>query len=198
VRSISINEDGKEVLIPTVVNGKVVSNAEAIAEYRRTGRHLGKFDSAKAANAYAEALHQREAERVTAAPPTSRPAAAPTAPAAPKANTARSIAEDMQNDRVKKGGKWSLPVDRIVQLSPAEAKTFYKWSREFGPGRIAPIIFSNGTLQLGVIDTDGKRHSLPKKTELDKEPSDAIIRRVKEIANGDDAVAFDILQEMGY
>ena len=41
VRSISINEDGEEVLIPTVVGDRVVSDDEAVGEYRRTGRHLG-------------------------------------------------------------------------------------------------------------------------------------------------------------
>ena len=58
VRSMSFNEDGKEVLIPTVVGDKVVSDKEAIEHYRKTGEHLGKFDTPKAANAYAKKLHE--------------------------------------------------------------------------------------------------------------------------------------------
>jgi hypothetical protein len=58
VRSISFDEDGKEVLVPTVVGDKVVSNEEAMDHYRKTGEHLGKFAGAKFADAYAEALHE--------------------------------------------------------------------------------------------------------------------------------------------
>lgn len=64
VRSMSINVDGKEVLIPTVVNGRVVSDQEAIKHYRQTGQHLGMFDSPAAATAYAQRLHEQEAQRV--------------------------------------------------------------------------------------------------------------------------------------
>lgn len=60
VRSMSINEDGKEILIPTVVNGKIVSDEEAIEHYHKTGEHLGKFDTVEEANAYAEKLHSQQ------------------------------------------------------------------------------------------------------------------------------------------
>lgn len=62
VRSISINDGGKEVLIPTVVGDKVVSDKEAIAEYRKTGKHLGKFDTPDHATAYAMSLHDDQAK----------------------------------------------------------------------------------------------------------------------------------------
>lgn len=65
VRSMSINEDGKEVLIPTVSDdGRILTEKQAIDLYRRTGRHLGKFDSVEAANKYAQILHESEAKRV--------------------------------------------------------------------------------------------------------------------------------------
>lgn len=61
VRSISIDEDGTSVLIPTVVDGKVVSNEEAIKHYKETGEHLGKFEDETAATAYAQSLHEQQA-----------------------------------------------------------------------------------------------------------------------------------------
>lgn len=64
VRSISFEEDGKEVLIPTVSDdGKILSNQEAIDNYRRTGKFLGKFSSISEANSYAEQLHQSQAKQ---------------------------------------------------------------------------------------------------------------------------------------
>jgi len=62
VRSISIGEDGSEVLIPTVIGDKVVSDEKAIEHYRKTGQHLGRFRSAQDANAYAEFLHRQQAQ----------------------------------------------------------------------------------------------------------------------------------------
>jgi len=59
VRSFSVNLDGREVLLPTVTpDGRSLTEDEAIAEYQRTGRHLGIFDSPTSANVYAEQLHR--------------------------------------------------------------------------------------------------------------------------------------------
>lgn len=52
VRSISIEEDGLAVLIPTRVDGKDVSDEEAISHYQTTGQHLGKFSSVQEADAF--------------------------------------------------------------------------------------------------------------------------------------------------
>jgi hypothetical protein len=58
VRSLGVNIDGQEVLIPTVSDdGRIMSDQEAIDAYTRTGRHLGKFDSPAASDAYAQKLH---------------------------------------------------------------------------------------------------------------------------------------------
>ena len=61
VRSMSFeDENGKEVLIPTVINGKVVSDEEAIQHYYNTGEYLGKFNTVEEADKYAEELHNKQ------------------------------------------------------------------------------------------------------------------------------------------
>lgn len=62
VRSITITDGGKAILIPTVVGKKVVSNEQAIRHYQNTGQHLGIFDSESDADAYAETLHDAQAK----------------------------------------------------------------------------------------------------------------------------------------
>jgi hypothetical protein len=59
VDSFSTNVDGKEVLLPTVTpDGRHLSEADALKEFEKTGRHLGIFDTPAAASAYAEQLHK--------------------------------------------------------------------------------------------------------------------------------------------
>src|SRR3990167_6026618 len=59
VDSSSYNIDGREVLLPSVTpDGRHLKTADDIlAEYRKTGRHLGMFDTPAAATAYASQLH---------------------------------------------------------------------------------------------------------------------------------------------
>ena len=68
VRSMGINLDGKETLIPTVVEGQLPASAEeaerqAIDYYFRKKRHLGKYATPAASDAAATLLHEREALR---------------------------------------------------------------------------------------------------------------------------------------
>lgn len=68
VRSMSFNEDGREILVPTVSpDGRLLSDDEAIDLYRKTGQSLGAFDTPENATRYAERLHQQQ-EGMYAAP----------------------------------------------------------------------------------------------------------------------------------
>lgn len=58
------DSDGKEVLIPTVVEGKKLSDKQAIENYKKTGQFLGKFETPAAANQYAEMLHAEQEKRL--------------------------------------------------------------------------------------------------------------------------------------
>ncbi|GLQ09259.1 hypothetical protein GCM10007913_11910 [Devosia yakushimensis] len=64
VSSMSFNEDGHEVLVPTIApDGRRLSDDEAVALYRQTGQHLGKFSDPQSATAYAENLSLEQAQR---------------------------------------------------------------------------------------------------------------------------------------
>jgi hypothetical protein len=65
VRSMGVNIDGREVLIPTVSDdGRIMGDDEAVAHYKKTGRHLGKFSSVEASNAAAQRLHEDQAKLI--------------------------------------------------------------------------------------------------------------------------------------
>lgn len=66
VRTISIGTDAGEVLIPTVVNGRVVSDDEAVAHYNRTGENFGTFRSPDEATEYAQWLHRQHEQQLGA------------------------------------------------------------------------------------------------------------------------------------
>jgi len=77
VRSMSTNIDGREVLIPTVSDdGRIMSDDEAIDNFMRTGKHLGIFDNPDDATAYAERLHNQQADEYlpNQNPPQNQPA----------------------------------------------------------------------------------------------------------------------------
>lgn len=62
--STTVTLDDKYVILPTIFNGKLHSTAEAVAEYKRTGKHMGKFantsEGLKESEEYSQALHKRQ------------------------------------------------------------------------------------------------------------------------------------------
>lgn len=64
VRSASFNIDGREILIPTTSKDgtRILSNDNAIKQYRETNQNLGIFSSANDATAYAKDLHQQQSK----------------------------------------------------------------------------------------------------------------------------------------
>ena len=69
VRSMGINDNGKEVLIPTIgPRGENWSGPKgeqrARDHYKTTGQHLGKFNSVAASNTAGQRLHEIEANRI--------------------------------------------------------------------------------------------------------------------------------------
>ena len=62
VRSISIEQDGKTILIPTVSpDGRVLSDDDAVKLYHQTGQHLGIFANEAAAEREAVRIHDAQA-----------------------------------------------------------------------------------------------------------------------------------------
>lgn len=59
VRSLGVSMDGQETLIPTVAHdgSRILSNEEAIQQYKDTGKHLGIFDTQENSDKYAQQLH---------------------------------------------------------------------------------------------------------------------------------------------
>jgi len=64
VRSMSVNMNGKEVLLPTIgmKNGRPaqLTDEEAIQQYIGTGKHLGKFATPEEATKMAEIIHNHQ------------------------------------------------------------------------------------------------------------------------------------------
>jgi len=65
LRSISVGDERGEILIPTVADNppRIMTNKEAIEEFRRTGRHLGIFKTPQAATAFAKKLSAEQARK---------------------------------------------------------------------------------------------------------------------------------------
>jgi hypothetical protein len=61
VRSLGVNIDGLETLIPTISDdGKLLSDDDAVALFKKTGQHLGKFKTVESASSYAKRLSKQQ------------------------------------------------------------------------------------------------------------------------------------------
>src|SRR5208283_808282 len=58
VYSFSREEDGKEVLVPQIYDGKLHSQEEAWQHYKQTGQHMGKFKNASDADYFGQKYHE--------------------------------------------------------------------------------------------------------------------------------------------
>lgn len=65
LKSMSFNQGGREVLIPTIdPEGREMTEEEAIERYLGTGEHLGRFDKPENATAYAKRLSERMGKKI--------------------------------------------------------------------------------------------------------------------------------------
>jgi hypothetical protein len=58
--SYTVDDNGAKVLIPSIFDGAPHTAQQAIAHYRATGQHLGKWNNESDADAAAEIIHNRE------------------------------------------------------------------------------------------------------------------------------------------
>lgn len=74
VRSMSFGTDEGEVLVPTVSDdGRLLTDAEAVDQFRRTGKHLGIFNTPEEASAYAQRLHEEQERQYRGVLPNASP-----------------------------------------------------------------------------------------------------------------------------
>ncbi len=125
VRSAGFNVDGKDVLLPTVSDaGGNFTFDQAVDNYRKTGKHLGVFDSPEHSTEYAKSLHEDQARLIRGRMPQGAPkaklplwAAEPSAVAAERpmelnnrllVNTMRERYPDQGNEQIMESYRQDL------------------------------------------------------------------------------------------
>ncbi len=58
----SFNFNNREVLLPTILDGKQLTDDQAVKRFLSTGQHFGVFATPEHANVYANALHEAQAK----------------------------------------------------------------------------------------------------------------------------------------
>lgn len=129
VRSMGVNIDGKEVLLPTVSDdGRNLTKDEAIDQYKRTGKHLGVFSSPEASTAYAKQLHEDQAKTLSNG--SWRDRAVPADPGSIRGRTGTEKAIDTAEEFAKNVGQNALdiinPVNIVKSLADTAKKGLYE------------------------------------------------------------------------
>ena len=117
VFSMSSEVDGKEVLYPGVGDGttyplRKLTPAEALDQYKKTGKSLGAFKDAASADAYAKTLHEDQAKYGNRAggverPPTAAKTAAPGRVTPPPGKRTLTDANREDKHSTEKEGKYA-------------------------------------------------------------------------------------------
>jgi hypothetical protein len=138
--STSMEEDGKEVLVPTVVNGKFLTPdgkkpkegspeekamfKSAWQHYKDTGENLGKFKSAKDANAYADTLHNRGSAKSDSR------GGIPHPPTVKSASSGQGITRPPQAGKTAKAGMTPPPRGKETALTASVTRQAVKAQQE--------------------------------------------------------------------
>jgi murein DD-endopeptidase MepM/ murein hydrolase activator NlpD len=159
----TVSSEGREVLVPTVVNGKFLtpdgtkpeegSAAEktmfqaAWDHYLKTGENLGKFDNSDDADAYAEQLHNRGTASLPQAPHTYGPLA--TGSTINPMRITDVPGTPRPKGRVHDGYDIAMPAGSAV-TSPLDGKVVKVWNDEqYGGGLSMRVQLADGNT-LGV------------------------------------------------
>lgn len=168
VRSISIGTDNGEVLIPTVARdgSGILSDKDAIAQYKKTGENLGTFDNADNATAFAQRVHAGDPSlyspeaiaRYKAAENSANPAQQPQG----SAQTSQAL-----TDQQKAGVAAAQAGQRAYVLDPKGDGT-----PQFQHGQLVKGIQQG--IEDGVIDPDKAKTILPDAVKADQQYADLI------------------------
>lgn len=150
VRSIGVNMDGAEYLLPTVSDdGRIITEQDAVDTFRRTGRHLGKFDTPQNSTAYAESLHLDQAKQYAPAAGSNWWEAAPLAQEAPASVSDRF-------DAVNDGGVAKQAPQRSVASAVTDIPSEIAKAAGEGWNNVAGITKRGGQGPIDGLLTTGK------------------------------------------
>jgi hypothetical protein len=162
VRSIGVGDERGEWVIPTVVNGKIVSNDEAIQLWK-AGKNEpigGPFKSVAEANDYAERFHQAEAKRIGGAfdDLPDRPSAIQIEPRAIPRDGMELAAQNFRGEEAVRKSLAELPREASLEDNRSAPE---KWWEEFKNSEVGRNIFGNpGAEAGGDIEREGALSTL--------------------------------------
>lgn len=196
--SSSWNIDGQEVLLPTVVDGKRLTDQEAQDRYRQTGEHLGIFDTPENADAYASALHDEQVWQMFTGKPDNeylRAAAAEAGGVPSEAPPARAgtTAADLKALATQLGGVPSGPPPQVLAIGGKEYATLPEGSTDLE----ADVISRSQPAQQSAGMQTYKLESPPRPPENLRPPQEpegpqpqTLLQRMAEVGRQDPDLAF--------